>query len=171
MPFAPIVILLAAQGVDPDWDAQARVQKIVAEAARLKAVVETLDANRWAAAGAPPALLDTRLTSIEKLDQAAAAARAVIAEPNRAATSLQALLRLGDALDDLATLAWALRQYQNSAVAGTFEATCAALRAERAALRRYVEDLVAHRESEMLVAEREAQRCREQLARPAPRRP
>jgi hypothetical protein len=171
MPLASIVFLLAWQGVAPEWDALARAQKILAEAARLKAIVETLDANRWAAAGAPQILLDTRLQAISRLDQTAETARSLAREPNRAAASLQALLHLGDALEDLTTLASALRRYQSAAAADSFDSTLAGLRAERATLRRYVEELISHRESEMQVAEREAQRCREQLSRPAPRRP
>lgn len=173
MAFGFLVILLAAQdpGVAPEWDMKTRVEKLSAEVGRLKPVLEQLQPEAWTQKGAPEGYGKQWRFCLNEIGNVQASAKILQAKPEKLTAALDVYLRTESLLTQLGSLNEGVRRYQNPAVADLINGIAGATASNREFLRQQIQELAAVREQEMEVAEREAQRCRADIARPGPHRP
>jgi len=170
---ATVVVFLAAMlqsgGVAPEWDVRVQAEKLSKDIGALRAMVSQLEPDRWMIVGAPESMARRRRQALAEMSAVEQAGQTVAAQPERFAPALELLQHLDTALLETHWLIHAVRKYQNPAMADVMESALEPYENARIGLRNYVQDLSASREKEMEVAEKEAQRCREMLSRPAPR--
>jgi hypothetical protein len=155
-------------GVLPEWEVKKMVDSLVAQVRRFGPLLSEVKPQEWqGASSAFQGQLKTTSAASEYLVQEA---DALAARPDRVTRALTVYFRMQAVEAMIASLAQGVRTYQNPALAELLEG---ALRDNSSAgeqLRQYLVDLATAKESEFDVIDKEAQRCREGLAR-QPNRP
>lgn len=152
--------LLQAQGLLPDWELKPKLEEVIRQTQRFTPLVEKLTPEEWQKEGAPASYVDQRkslLTEILYLEQTT---RALMRRPDRMTLALEAFTRLQTIESRVVSLSAAVRRYQNPAIADLLDGLMSETAASREVVRQYAWELVAEREQEMSVLEKEAQRCR-----------
>lgn len=164
-----LYLLLATgpQGVAPGWDLKPHAEKINADVERLRPLIGRLDPARWTASGAPQAYEKQWRDCLDGIGYVQNAAARLAARPERLSLAAETLVRLEGLIEHSLSLSQAVRRYQNAAIAEVLESEIAAAGSSREWLRRHVMELSVTREQELETAEKEAQRCRTEIVRPA----
>lgn len=150
----------------PVWDVKPRAQQLAKDVADLRPMVELIRVDRWQ--GPEAGRFETRKQSaLTLIGQVRESAEALAATPDRLQVSMELLTRFDSLLLELSALSFGVSRYQGPAMADAAHAVVERLGAQRDSLRQYVEELTASRESDYTVVSKEAQRCREQIVRPA----
>jgi len=162
----PLLLCLAQA---PEWDVKAEADKLSREILELQPMVEQIRIDRWTGpdAGRFENRKQSALAGIRAVHDAALG---VAAAPDKLAVTTGLLARLDGLLLDLNALAFGFSRFQSGAMGDVVYAAVERFSIHRESLRKFVEEAAAAREAEFAVAFKEAQRCREQLSRPAPPR-
>ena len=147
-----------------------RAQKIAGEIGELQSMVEAIRIDRWNGPGAGR-YENRKQSALASVTEVREAAAALAADPGKLQPAVGLLSKLDSLLMDLSALAFGLARYQSGEMGVVASAAVERFRAHREGLRLDIEQLAQTRETEMAVALKEAQRCREQLARPSQPRP
>jgi hypothetical protein len=165
------LLLSQASAAAPEWDLKPRIGKLSEEVGRIKPLIEGLDPAKWAAGGAPEAYARQWRHCLDTADHVLNAATRFAAQTERLPLVLETLFRVDGFLEQTASLTQGARKYQNPALADLIEAQANGIAAHREWLRQHAQELANTIQTELEVAEKEAQRCRTQLFRPGARRP
>ncbi len=163
-------LFLFAQGVAPDWELKPKVLKTAQDAAPLKPLLDQIDPSKWDVPGGNEAYVRQHKESLAAIDHIRNVTDRLAASPARLTIALEALLRMEHFVSQVSSFSEGVRRYQNPAVAELLESELARVMPAREWLRTHVTELAATREKELEVAEKEAQKCREQTQRLAPRK-
>ena len=144
------------------------LQQIGAHATRVLPLLDRLDAQQWAAKGAPEAYAAQLQSSKEQAQALADEAKVVAGNTEALSGALQVLFREQGLETLLNSVAEAVRKYQSPATAQELVAMAAESGADRDRLEQYVVNLASEREKEYQVMDKEAQRCRAQVLAPPP---
>jgi len=159
--------ILAAQtgGVTPDWEVRATAAALEKNAAAAETLLAQLKPQEWIREGAPAAYVEQLQQARQVHSYLAQEAQTLARSPEKLTVVVDAFLRLDHAQSLLDSLAGGARKYQNAALADLLSSLISRNSAARERLKEYTRQLVIEREQEWEVAHREAQRCRESLAK------
>jgi hypothetical protein len=161
----------AAAGLETDWDIAPVLQEIAAHAERLLPILDKIDVQAWVAKGASDTYAEQLQSAREQARAVVVESKALAANPEQLAVTLQVLFRIQGMETMLASLGDAVRRYQTPADAQALAAAVAENGRSRDRLQRYVINLAAAREQDLKVMDREAQRCRGILTQAPPAKP
>lgn len=156
-------------GLEADWDIAAVLQEIGAHANRLTAFLDKIDAKAWIAKGASETYDEQLQSTKDQARALAAGAMALAANPERLSASLEVYFRIHAIETMLASIEEAIRRYQSPANAQALTILAAQNDANRDRLQKYIVNLASEREQDLLVMDREAQRCRGILTQAPPK--
>jgi len=167
----PLSALVQAQAQQPgvltEWDVQKVVETIASQTTRLQPLIAEIHPNDWTAKGAPDAYIQQWGSVRNEAQALKRSSDNLVHEPGRLTTAMDTYFRLQDLEGSLGSLIEGVRKYQNPALADLLRGVLAENDSSRRQLRQYVVDLAATREQEFKVVDKEAQRCREAVTRPA----
>jgi hypothetical protein len=147
------------------------IASLSAQAARLKPILDQLTPQEWVTKGAPDAYVAQWKGAENELTFLSDSAKALEKQPERLTLALDTYFRLQSLELRLNSLVEGVRNYQNPAVGDLLIGVAAENAANRDKLRQYITDLAATKEQEFEIADKEAQRCRATLNKPAPPKP
>ncbi len=159
----------AAPSVPASWDVSKSVGELAAQVAQLKPLLAQLTPQQWIANGAPEAYVAQWQSARQELDYLDQTARTLEKQPEKLTAALDVYFRLQSVEWRLQSLSEGARKYQNTAAGDRLAEAVGADATKRDQLRQYITDLAAQNEQEFAVVEREAQRCRDQQNKQAPR--
>ena len=152
--------LVAAQGLMPEWELKPKLQEVIEQTRRFTPLLEKIDPQEWTKDGAPASYVTQRQTALDEIRYLEQTARGLMAKPDRMTLALEAFARMQSIEARVVSLSAAVRRYQNPAVADLLDGLMSETAASRETIRQYAWELVAQREQEMSILEKEAQRCR-----------
>ncbi len=156
-------------GVEAEWDIRPAVDRLTAQAARLKPLLEQLNLQEWVANGAPDTYVAQWKSAQVELQGVLTVAESFKRQPERLPLAIDTYFRLERVENKLGSLLDGVRTYQNPALADLIRSLIVENSTNRERLREYIGELANTKEKEFEVADREAQRCRGQLMKqPAP---
>ena len=144
------------------------LQEIAGHADSLLPLLDRMDVQAWVEKGASDTYAAQLQSSKDQARTLVVEAKALAANPERLAASLELLFRVQGLDTMLASLAEGVRKYQSAADAQALVGAAGRNGAARDRLQRYVVNLAAEREQDLLVMDREAQRCRGILTQAPP---
>jgi len=156
-------------GLEADWDVAAVLQEISAHANRLSLFLDKFDAQEWVAKGASETYGEQLQSCKDQAKALAAGAKALAANPERLSASLEVYFRIHSLETMLASVEEAIRRYQSPANAQALTILEAENDGNRDRLQGYIVNLAAAREQDLVVMDREAQRCRGVLTQAPPK--
>jgi hypothetical protein len=159
------------QSVAAEWDISKTIAAFSDQANRLKPILDQLTPQEWVARGAPQAYLSQWQQSEMELGYVGTSAQAFERDPERLSLALDTLFRWERLAVDLNSLVDGVRHYQNPAVGDLMVSVLGENSSNRELLKQHITDLAAQKEEEFAVVDKEAQRCRGQVTRPAPPKP
>jgi hypothetical protein len=174
---APQPAVQAAQQPTPppsvatEWDSSKEVAAFSDQAKRLKPILDQLKPQEWVAKGAPQGYVSQWQEAEKELGYIGTSAQALEKEPERLTLALDTYFRWERLAADLNSLVEGVRRYQNPAVGDLVVSVLGENSSNRELLKQHITDVAAQNEQEFAVVDKEAQRCRGQVARPAPARP
>lgn len=154
-------------GVPADWNVVKAVSAMSEQSARLAPLLAQLTPKTWIEQGAPEAYVAQWTSVTQELSYLSRASQSLEKQPERLTLALEALFRLQSIESSIYSLADGVRKYQNPAVGDLLVGTMLENSGNRDRLRDYVSQLAEQNEVEFSVADREAQRCRADITRPA----
>jgi hypothetical protein len=157
--------------VAPEWDTSKAVAAFSDQAKRLKPILDQLTPQEWVAKGAPQTYVLQWQEAEQELSYVATSAQSLEREPERLTLALDTLFRWERLDVDLSSLVEGVRHYQNPAVGDLVVSVLGENSSNRERLKQHIADLATQHEQEFAVVDKEAQRCRGQVTRPAPARP
>ena len=132
------------------------------EAETWKPLLDQIDPSKWEVPGGNEGYVRQHQQSLTAIDHLANVSQRLAVSPARLSIALEALLRMEHFVSQVQSFSEGVRRYQNPAVAELLESELTRVIPSRDWLRTHVTDLAATREKELEVAEKEAQKCREQ---------
>ncbi len=156
--------------VTPEWDASKTIAAFSDQAKRLKPILDQLTPQEWVAKGAPQAYVSQWQEAEQELSYVATSAQSLERDPERLTLALDTYFRWERLASDLSSLVEGVRHYQNPAVGDLVVSVMGENSSNRELLKQHITDLAAQKEQEFAVVDKEAQRCRGQVTRPAPAR-
>ncbi len=152
--------LLLAQpaGLAPEWEVRKQLADLVSQTERLAPLISQIEPKTWE--GAPEAYIAQQKSILAQIQHAAQVVSALSRQPDRMTLALDVYFRLQTLESQVLSLSDGIRRYQNPAVADLLTSLTNETAASRERLREYVKELVAMREQERELLEKEAQRCR-----------
>jgi hypothetical protein len=154
--------------VTPEWDISKTIAAFSDQAKRLKPILDQLTPREWVAKGAPEAYFSQWQQAETELGYVATSAQSLERDPERLTLALDTLFRWERLAVDLTSLVDGVRHYQNPAVGDLVLSVLGENSSNRELLKQHITDLAAQKEEEFAVVDKEAQRCRGQVTRPAP---
>jgi hypothetical protein len=161
----------AQPSVAPEWDTSKAVAAFSDQAKRLKPILDQLTPQEWVTKGAPQAYVSQWQAAEQELSYVATSAQSLERDPERLTLALDTYFRWERLASDLGSLVEGVRHYQNPAVGDLVVSVLGENSTNRELLKQHITDLAAQKEQEFAVVDKEAQRCRGQVTRPAPARP
>jgi hypothetical protein len=155
-------------GLETKWEIAPVLQEIADHADGLLPLLDRIDVQAWVEKGASDTYAAQLQSSKDQARTLVVEAKALAANPERLAASLEVLFRIQGLDTMLASLAEGVRKYQSAADAQALASAAGRNGAARDRLQRYVVNLAAEREQDLLVMDREAQRCRGILTQAPP---
>ena len=156
-------------GLEADWDIAPVLQEISAHANRLSTLLDKFDPQEWVAKGASETYGEQLQSSKDQAKALGAGAKALAANPERLSASLEVYFRIHSLETMLASVEEAIRRYQSPANAQALTILEAENDGNRDRLQKYIVNLAAEREQDLVVMDREAQRCRGILTQVPPK--
>ena len=164
-----LALLLAspvfAQSVATEWDTRGVIDQMMTSVARLKPVAAEMNPRDWVNRGAPEAYLAQHQSLEQEIGDLAGAAAAFSRQPEKLSAGLDTLFRLQLAQSRLNSLIEGVRTYQNPRLADLIQSLGAEVQVAADRLRPILLDLAQVKEQEFVIADREAQRCRQSLSK------
>lgn len=155
-------------GMMPRWEVISLAQQIDLETRVIEKLLTQVRPAEWIERGAPEIYVE----EIEKLkgevSNLSLSARALERDPEKLSSAIDTFLWSDRVGSMVASIAAGVRKYQNAAVAELLEAVRNRMTGPEAQLKEYMRQLAVERENELDIANSEAQRCRERLARETP---
>jgi hypothetical protein len=155
-------------GLETKWEIAPVLNEVAGHAERLLPVLDKIDVQAWVEKGASDTYAAQLQSSKEQARAVAMEAKELAANPERLAASLQVLFRIQGLETMLASLGEGVRKYQSAADAQALASAAAQNAPARERLQQYVINLADEREQDLLVMDREAQRCRGTLTQAPP---
>ncbi len=150
-------------GVEAEWDIKPAIDRLTAQAARLKPLLAQLNLKEWVANGAPDTYVAQWNSTQAELQGVLTIAESFKRQPERLPLAIETYFRLERVENKLGSLLDGVRTYQNPALADLIRSLVVENSTNRERLREYIAELANTKEKEFDVADREAQRCRGQL--------
>jgi hypothetical protein len=172
--FPLLAIALPGQtppSVAASWDVSRSVVELAAQVAQLKPLVAGLTPESWVQKGAPDAYVAQWQGAQQELGYLDQTTRTLEKQPEKLTAALDVYFRLQSVEWRLESLVEGARRYQNPAAGDQLAEALGASATKRDQLRQFITDLAAQNEQEFAVVDREAQRCRDDQNRAAPRPP
>jgi predicted phage-related endonuclease len=163
----PLSMLAPAQtgGLSPEWDVRKMLSTFEAQIQRLKPILDQVNPQEWKAEDVP-ATYATQWKGVEdELGYLSQTIEKLKKEPERTTLTLEAYLRLQSIETMTGSVIEGVRKYQNPAVAELLQGVLTEIAPNRAKFRDHLIELVAAKEAEFKIMDKEAQRCRAQLLR------
>jgi hypothetical protein len=157
--------------VATEWDTSKTIAAFSDQAKRLKPILDQLTPQQWVAQGAPQGYVSQWQNVEKELSYVGTSAQTWERDPERLTLALDTLFRWERLAGDLNSLVDGVRHYQNPAVGDLVVSVLGENSSNRELLKQHITDLAAQREEEFAVVDKEAQRCRGQVTRPAPAPP
>lgn len=148
----------ATAGLPPEWEVRQQLADLVSQTERLSPLVKKIDPAKWA--GAPEAYVSQQSAILNQIQYIAQVVGSLAKQPERMTLALDVYFRLQAMESQVLSFTDGIRRYQNPAVADLLASLTNETAASRERLREYVKELVAAREQERDLLEKEAQRCR-----------
>ena len=155
----------SAQGLIPRWEAIEMAEGVDQHTVEIRALLEQVRPKEWIQDGAPQAYVTQHEAMLQDIDSLAGSAQDMTRNPDNLKSVVDTFLWIDRLSSMIASLEHGVRSYQNAAVAELLVAARDRNATESEKLKGYLRQLVVLREAEMEIADSEAQRCREQLAR------
>ena len=168
--FGPLLTAQTA-GVMPEWQIREEAVALDKQAAAVESLLAQLKPEEWIAQGAPEAYVDQLKQTRQFNSYMVLQAQALARTPGKLSVALDTFLRLEHVRSLLESLTAGARKYQNSALADLLFSALSQNSTTLERLKEYVRQLSVEREQEWEIANREAQRCRESLAKRPPALP
>ena len=156
-------------GLEADWDIAAVLQEISAHANRLSLLLDKFDPQEWVAKGASETYGEQLQSCKDQAKALGAGAKALAANPERLSASLEVYFRIHSLETMLASVEEVIRRYQSPANAQALTMLQAENDGNRDRLQKYIVNLASEREQDLVVMDREAQRCRGILTQTPPK--
>ncbi|HEY1756820.1 MAG TPA: hypothetical protein VGG72_15720 [Bryobacteraceae bacterium] len=157
--------------VASEWNISKTIAAFSDQAKRLKPILDHLTPQEWVNQGAPQAYLSQWQQAEMELSYVDTSAKSFEQNPERLTLALDTLFRWERLAVDLNSLVDGVRHYQNPAVGDLLVSVLGENSSNRELLKQHITDLAAQKEEEFAVVDKEAQRCRGQVTRPAPPKP
>ena len=160
-----------AQTLPPEWEVRRQLADLVSQTERLNPLVKKIEPAKWP--GAPEAYVAQQTSILHQIQYISQVVAALSRQPERMTLALDVYFRLQSLESQVLSFTDGIRRYQNPAVADLLASLTNETAASRERLREYVKELVAMREQERDILEKEAQRCRSLPPRvtPVPKAP
>jgi hypothetical protein len=155
-------------GLEATWEIGDVLKNISSHADRLTAFLDKIDAKAWTAKGASETYEDQLQSSKDQAKALASGAQALAANPEKLSACLEVYFRIHSLETMLASIEDVIRRYQSPANAQALTILAAQNDGNRDRLQHYIVNLASEREQDLVVMDREAQRCRGVLTQPAP---
>jgi hypothetical protein len=152
-------------GVSSEWDIRKLLDSLDLEAQHLKPIIDQVKPEGWAARGASSTYIAQWKAAQAELRYLLSSSEALSRQPEKLTTALDTYFRMQAMESTVSSVVEGVRKYQNPALANLMQSALGENNANRDRLRQYVQDLAVQKEQELLVADREAQRCRDSLVR------
>lgn len=162
--------LLAQQPAANEQEATKALEALSGYALRLQPIMEQVKVADWVQKGAPDTYIAQWKSGMAQLQGLSALATQIAPQPDRLEDILSVLFRIQSLEITAGSLNDGLRRYQNPALAELLSGTLAESTPSREKLQQFALALAADREKEFQIVDKEAQRCRGNLARDAPKR-
>jgi hypothetical protein len=156
-------------GIENAWDIHKTLAAIALHADRLAPFVDQIHPENWN--GAPEGYVAQVKTCRNEIRAVAAEARKLDQNPEKLTDALQVLFRIRAMESVVASFSDGMRKYSNPPMADLLNSAVAENAGNRDRLQQYILELAAAREQEFLVADQEAQRCRQAISRQPSREP
>lgn len=156
----------AGAGLETPWEIAPVLNAIGDHSTRLLAALDRFDANSWVEKGASPTYAEQLKSCKEQVKAVADNSKALARNPEQLAASLELLIRMQGVDALLGSVEEAIRKYQDPARAQDLIVLEAENGANRDRFQQYLVSLAADREHALQVMDKEAQRCRSQIAVP-----
>ena len=162
-----IPLLLTAQegGLTPQWDIRDAMASLNTQTSQLEPLLEQVNPAEWSAKGAPEAYLDQWKTLRAEIGYLQRSIKELSDRPDQMTKTLEAFLRLRAVEEMMQSFVEGIHRYHNPAVADLLSGIMNESADNRGRLQEYLVELVAQKEVELRIANREAQRCRKELIR------
>lgn len=157
-------------GLEADWAIAAVLQEIGDHANRLATFLDKIDAKAWMEKGASETYDEQLQSTKEQVKALSSGARTLAASPEKLSANLELYFRIHAIETMLTSVEEGIRRYQSPANAQALTILAAQNDANRDRLQRYIVNLAAVREQDLVVMDREAQRCRGLVTQPPPPR-
>jgi hypothetical protein len=157
-----------AAGLETAWEIAPVLQEMSAHAGRLVTALERVDARAWVNKGASETYVEQLQSAKEQARALTDGAKALSQSPEKLSEGLVVLFRVQGLDSMLASLVEGIRRYDGADAAQKLAALAAEGGANRDRFQRYLVSLAADQDQRLQVMDKEAQRCRAQLAAPAP---
>ena len=165
--FALVILWLAiqasqgvaiAQTLPPEWEVRQQLADLVSQTERLGPLVKKIEPAKWP--DAPEAYAAQQRSILQQIQYVSQVVAALARQPERMTLALDVYFRLLSLEGQVLSFTDGIRRFQNPAVADLLASLMNETAASRERLREYVKELVAMREQERDILEKEAQRCR-----------
>lgn len=157
-PAAPPATPMVATGLPPEWEVRQQLAGLVSQTERLGPLVRKIEPAKWL--GAPEVYVAQQASILQQIQYISQVVGALAKQPERMTLALDVYFRLQSMEAQVLSFTDGIRRYQNPAVADLLASLTNETAASRERLREYVKELVAMREQERDLLEKEAQRCR-----------
>ena len=162
--------LLAQQPIANEQDATKALEALSGYAVRLQPIMEQVKVADWVQKGAPDTYIAQWKSGMAQLKGLSALATQIAPQPDRLEDVLSVLFRIQSLEITAGSLNDGVRRYQNPALAELLSGTLAESTPSREKLQQFALALAADKEKEFQIVDKEAQRCRGNLTREAPKR-
>lgn len=149
---------VGAQGLPPEWEVRQQLADLVTQTERLAPLVKQIEPAKWA--DAPEAYVAQQTAILNQIQYIAQVVSSLSRQPERMTLALDVYFRLQSMESQVLSFTDGIRRHQNPAVADLLTSLTNETSASRERLREYLKELVAMREQERDLLEKEAQRCR-----------
>ncbi len=158
---ASVPVFGQSEGVAPTWDARTMLQELVEHTKQFDPLLEQVTTAGWGdSADVYAQQLEATKAQIGYLQRAA---QELAAKPDTMTKTLEAYLRMETVDSMVRSVIDGVRRHQNPAVADLLQEALNDLMPYQQSLQGYLVQLVGVKETELKIADEEAQRCRSQL--------
>ena len=161
----PLALTAQEGGLTPQWSIRETLESLNTQTSRLEPLLEQVDPAAWSSKGAPEAYVDQWKALRAEISYLKRSVNELSAKPDTMTKTLEAFLRLRAVEDMMQSFLEGIHRYHNPAVADLLSGIMNESAGNRGQLQNYLVELVAQKEVELKIADREAQRCRKELIR------
>jgi hypothetical protein len=156
----------APAGLETPWSIAPVFQEMGTHAGRVVAALDNVNTKAWVQKGASETYGEQVQSCRVQAKALADGAKALAANPEQLAASLELFFRLQALEAMLGSVEEGMRKYQSAADAQALASLEAETAPNRDRLQKYIVDLASDRERQLQVTDKEAQRCRALLTAP-----